>query len=86
MEPVESKLTSQGQVSVPAAVRTRLGLAPGSKIEWREKGHEVVVRRSSKYSSKDIHNAVFGAPPDPADPEGMDAGIRARMQRKHARR
>lgn len=86
MEPIESKLTSQGQVSVPAPVRKRLGLAPGSKIEWREKGEEVVVRRASNYSSKDIHNAVFDAPPDPVDPTAMDAGIRSRMQRKHARR
>lgn len=86
MDTIESKLTSQGQVSVPAPVRKRLGIAPGSKIEWREKDDEVVVRRASKYSSRDIHNAVFGAPPDPVDPDAMDAGIRARMRRKHARR
>ena len=86
MEPVESKITSQGQVSVPAPVRQKLGLAPGSRIEWREKGEEIVVRRASKYSSRDIHNAVFSAPPVPVDTDGMDAGIRSHIQRKHARR
>ena len=86
MEPVESKITSQGQVSVPAPVRQKLGLAPGSKIEWREKGEEILVRRASKYSSRDIHDAVFATAPDPADTAGMDAGIRSRIQRKHARR
>ena len=86
MEPVESKITSQGQVSVPALVRQKLGLAPGSRIEWREKDAEIVVRKASKYSSRDIHDAVFPTPPDPVDTAGMDAGIRSQVQRKHARR
>jgi len=30
----ESKLTAQGQISVPAEVRRKLGLGPGSVLEW----------------------------------------------------
>ncbi len=86
METIESKVTSQGQVSVPAPVRQKLGLAPGSRIEWREKGEEVVVRKASKYSSRDIHKAVFATPQDPVDIAGMDAGIRSRIRREHAGR
>ena len=86
METIESKVTSQGQVSVPAPVRQKLGLAPGSRIEWREKGEEVVVRKASKYSSRDIHKAVFATPQDPVDVAGMDAGIRSRIRREHAGR
>ncbi len=41
MRPIESKITSQGQVSVPAAIRRKLSLAPGSRIEWREQGDDV---------------------------------------------
>ena len=40
MERIESKITAQGQVSVPARIRRRLGLTPGSKIEWCESGGE----------------------------------------------
>ncbi|PYP88846.1 MAG: hypothetical protein DMF61_05625 [Blastocatellia bacterium AA13] len=30
----QSKLTAQGQISVPAEVRRKLGLGPGSVLEW----------------------------------------------------
>ena len=85
MESIESKITSQGQVSVPARIRRKLGLTPGSRLEWCERGDEVIVRRASKYSSLDIHEAVFGTPPARRSVEEMDEGIRSRMRRSHAR-
>ena len=36
-----SKVTAQGQVSVPAKVRQRLGVGPGSVLEWDEDGDRV---------------------------------------------
>ena len=84
MERVESKITAQGQVSVPARIRRRLGLTPGSKIEWCESGGEVIVRRASKYSSRDIHQAVFDTPPEHRTVAEMDEGIRSRVRHKHA--
>ena len=84
MERIESKITAQGQVSVPARIRRRLGLTPGSKIEWCESGGEVVVRRASKFSSRDIHEAVFDEPPEPRSVADMDEGIRSRVRREHA--
>ena len=85
MESIESKITSQGQVSVPARIRRKLGLTPGSRLEWCERGDEIIVRRASKYSSLDIHEAVFGAPPAPRSVEEMDEGIRSHLRRRHAR-
>lgn len=85
MERTESKITAQGQVSVPARIRHRLGLTPGSKIEWCEIGDEVIVRRASKFSSQNIHDAVFDTPPESRSVSDMDEGIRARMRREHAR-
>ena len=84
MERIESKITAQGQVSVPARIRRRLGLTPGSKIEWCEIGDDVIVRRAAKFSSRDIHEAVFGTPPERRSVADMDAGIRSRARRKHA--
>ena len=84
MERIESKITAQGQVSVPARIRRRLGLTSGSKIEWCESGGEVIVRRASKHSSQDIHDAVFDRPPETRSVADMDEGIRARARRRHA--
>ena len=86
MESIESRITSQGQVSIPARIRRKLGLTPGSTVEWCERGDEVIVRRASRYSSQDIHDAVFGRPPARRSVEDMDEGIRSRMRRTHARR
>jgi antitoxin PrlF len=55
----QSKLTAQGQISVPAEIRKRLGIGPGSVIEWEEEGEKIVVRRAGKYTSMDIHKALF---------------------------
>jgi antitoxin PrlF len=57
----QSKVTAQGQISVPAEIRRKLGIGPGSVLEWEADGERVVVRRAVKYSSDDIHRAVFAA-------------------------
>jgi len=84
VERIESKINAQGQVSVPARILRRLGLTPGATIEWFERGGEVVVRRASKFSSRDIHEAVFDKPPEPKSIADMDEGIRSRVRREHA--
>ena len=53
------KVTAQGQISVPAEVRRKLGVGPGSILEWDEEGEKVVVRRAGRYSSTDVHRALF---------------------------
>ena len=87
MNVATSRLTAQGQISVPAEIRRRLGLGPGSVLEWDVEGDRVVVRRTGRYSSLDIHRALFpNGPPKPLSVEQMDDAIRAHMRRKHARR
>lgn len=81
-----SKLTAQGQISVPAAVRRRLGLGPGSILEWDEEGEHIVVRRAGLYSSEDVHRAVFPVPPEPKTVEELKEGVRRYIRKRHARR
>ncbi|MGI8783766.1 MAG: AbrB/MazE/SpoVT family DNA-binding domain-containing protein [Acidobacteriota bacterium] len=82
-----SKVTAQGQISVPAEVRRRLGIGPGSVLEWDEEGEQIVVRRSARYTSQDIHRALFAKQaPKPRTLEDMKEGIRRRVRRRHARR
>jgi AbrB family looped-hinge helix DNA binding protein len=55
-----SKITAQGQISVPVDVRRKLGIGPGSVLEWEEDDGKMVVRPAGRFSSEDIHRAVFG--------------------------
>ena len=34
----KSKMTDDGQVSIPTEIREKLGLVPGSELEWNEDG------------------------------------------------
>ena len=81
-----SRITAQGQVSVPAAVRRKLGIGPGSLLEWNEEGNAVVVRRSGQYTSLDIHRAVFGHEDvPPRSVSQLKEGIRKHVRERHAR-
>jgi antitoxin PrlF len=80
-----SKVTSQGQISVPADIRRKLGIGPGSILEWEEQGDQIVVRRSARFSSEDIHRAVFPKrPPKKRTLEEIKEGIRRRMRNRYA--
>ena len=82
----QSKLTSQGQISVPAEVRKRLGIGPGSVLEWDEHGDQIIVRRAGRYGWDDVRKAVF--PKDPPGAHTLDElkdGKKTYIRRKHAR-
>lgn len=78
-----SRLTAQGQVSVPAEVRRALGLAPGSVLEWEQRGGELVVRKAGRHTSADVHAALFGEA-TVRKGAGTKEGVRAYIRRKHA--
>ena len=81
-----SRVTAQGQVSVPAEGRRKLGIGPGSLLEWNEEGNAVVVRRSGRYTSMDIHQAVFGHEDlPPRSVAALKEGIRKHVRARHAR-
>ena len=81
-----SKLTAQGQISVPASVRQKLGVGPGSVLEWDEEGGRVVVRKAGRYTSEEIHRAVFPRPAKPRTLADMKAGIRRHIRKRHESR
>jgi len=81
-----SRVTAQGQISIPVEIRQKLGAGPGSVLEWDEQGGNVVVRRAARFSSEDIHRALFGAKtPETRSPEEMKEGIRSYARRRYAR-
>jgi len=81
-----SKLTSQGQISVPAEIRRRLGLAAGSVLEWDDEGDVIIVRRAGRYTSEEVHRALFpaGRPP-PKTLADLKEGVRQAVKKRHAR-
>jgi AbrB family looped-hinge helix DNA binding protein len=81
-----SKLTTQGQVSVPAPIRRKLGLGPGAVLEWDADGDEVIVRRIGRFSSEDVHRALFSSPPKPKSLADLKAGLGREIKRRHAKR
>jgi antitoxin PrlF len=82
----QSKVTAQGQISVPAEVRKKLGIGPGSVLEWHEQDGSVVVRRAGRFSSSDVHQALFpkGMAKGKSAPD-VKAAIRAAVRQRHAR-
>lgn len=81
-----SRLTAQGQVSVPAAIRRRLGIGPGSVLEWHADGDTIVVQRVGRFSSEDLHRALFAARPRRRSLATLKAGIAKHVRKRHARR
>jgi antitoxin PrlF len=81
----QSKVTAQGQISVPAEIRRKLGVGPGSVLEWDEEGDRVFVRRAGRYSWEDIRQALFDTPPKPRTLDELKEGIGRYIRKKHAR-
>ena len=72
---------------MPAEVRRKLGIGPGAVLEWDEEDGKIVLRRAGRYSSEDVHRALFPkGPPRPRTDEELEDGIRRSIRKRHARR
>ena len=81
-----SKVTAQGQISVPVDVRRKLGIGPGSVLEWDEEGTSIVIRRAGRFGSEDIHRTLFGVqPPETRSVNELKEGLRHYVRRRYAR-
>ncbi len=92
MMQIQTKITSQGQVSVPAAIRQVLALTPGSSLIWTQDQGRVTVERAVRHNTADVHQALFGdgAPTtakaaSPKTLAELKQGIRQAMKKRHAR-
>jgi AbrB family looped-hinge helix DNA binding protein len=82
----QSKVTSQGQISVPKEVRAKLGIVPGSVLEWNEEDGKITVRRQGKYTFQDIRKAIFGSrKPKKQTLAQLKEGIGQYIDEQHAR-
>ncbi len=81
-----SKVTAQGQISVPSEVRRKLGVGPGSVLEWDEDGEKIVVRRAGRYTSQDVHQALFPRRPKSRKLEELEEGPVRYIRERYAGR
>ena len=86
MTVAKSKVTARGQISIPAEVRRKLGIRPGSMLEWKEENGRMIVRRTGQYSFEDIHKALFpDGPPKRRSLKQLKEGIGLYIDDQHAR-
>lgn len=78
---VASKITSKGQVTVPEAIRRRLGLQKGDQLEWAVGEQGQVLVRKVGHDLDDLVG-MLGKPPRSLTVEQMNEAIHQRFGRK----
>jgi antitoxin PrlF len=69
-----STISSKGQVTVPQAIRKRLGLEPGDRVEFvMEEGRTVIRPARSEVNPFEKYIGILG--PFPGGEEGIKAWI-----------
>jgi AbrB family looped-hinge helix DNA binding protein len=87
MKLFHSRITAQGQISIPAEVRRTLGVGPGAILEWESCDGGFVVRRATKATTLDVHRALFSeSAPTSAKPVDTKAAIADYIRKRHAGR
>jgi len=81
----QSRITSQGQISVPAKVRKHPALVPGSVLEWSAEQNCITVRRVGNHSFEALHQTLFPQAPQARSLEDLKNGIRQQVRARHAR-
>lgn len=85
MTNLQSRLMTQGQILVPAEVLQRLGVGPGSVLVWEWRDGAYIVRRDGKFTSVEMHAAVFGATKrSKGKATDVKTGVRTYIRWRHA--
>ncbi len=82
----QSRITAQGQVTIPVAVMRLFGLAPGEVIEWDEQEGQLIVQKAGQFALEDIQNALQIPAGLHKTDEQIRKGLVARAKAKHASR
>lgn len=69
---------------MPAEVRKRLEVGPGSVLEWDEQNNQIIVRRAGRYTSEDVHRALFPSKPPKKAPVDVKDAVRTYIRKRHA--
>ena len=70
-------LTSKGQITIPVAVREKLGLATGDRVEFVEVGPGEFALKAATEDVRSLKGMVR-RPPGPVSVGAMNAAVRRR--------
>lgn len=63
-----------------------MSIGPGSVPEQEEDDQRTVVRRAGRYTSEDVHGALFEEAPEPKTLEELKEGVHRYVQSRQTRR
>lgn len=84
-----SVMTTKGQITIPSAMRERLGLVPGDDVEFFEGGDGSIKVRVRRRSTASIIGRLAHLKPDPrytSDDDAIADEVVARDERSKRRR
>ncbi|MBA2700767.1 MAG: AbrB/MazE/SpoVT family DNA-binding domain-containing protein [Chloroflexi bacterium] len=82
-----ARLTRQGQITVPKAIRDSLGAQPGDDLEFRARGSSILIELRPRQSVLDFAGLASEAVTKiPASAEDIDALVARGLARAAARR
>jgi AbrB family looped-hinge helix DNA binding protein len=55
-----AKITLRGQITIPAAIRGKLGVKDGDRVIFVEENGRIVIENSARLALKDVQNAFQG--------------------------
>jgi AbrB family looped-hinge helix DNA binding protein len=55
-----AKITLRGQITIPVAIRKKLGVKDGDKVVFMEENGRIVMENSVKVALKDVQDAFQG--------------------------
>ncbi len=74
-----TRITAQGQTTVPSQVRRRYGLGPGAELSWEEL-NGMLVLKPVRCTQADFAALLPPPPTQPVSLEEMDAAIADAVQ------
>lgn len=84
MAPSTSRVTAQNQISIPAEVRRKFGIVPGTELIWEERDGVLVVR-PKRFTLADIQAFCADRPVKRRSIEQIRRARDASLAEKHGR-
>jgi bifunctional DNA-binding transcriptional regulator/antitoxin component of YhaV-PrlF toxin-antitoxin module len=86
MSLAQSRITNQGQVSIPVSVLRQFGLAPGEVINWEIRDGILTIEKAGQYDLEDVKRCLKLPKGMHRTDEEIREGIRLRVRSKHVGR
>ena len=80
---MQATLTSKGQMTLPSAVRTRLGLEAGDQLLVTFQDDDTIILKRRPSAGETVLRGLLPRPKRALTVEAMDAGISAHLAAKH---